>query len=161
MRSSQSISKLPVRCPKDKINIVYCGHPAFWPSSIIAGPNQRLIIINDPDPESAARCTEDSLGGHELGPLVLVALAIRFEGPGPVLDRLTRIGRRGRRFQLLKFRTTVHDPKGMLPISARQPTQIGEFLRHSRIECLPQLINVLRGEISIVDPDHSSPSFFD
>jgi lipopolysaccharide/colanic/teichoic acid biosynthesis glycosyltransferase len=62
----------------------------------------------------------------------------------------------------VKFRTTVHDPEGTLPIwAARQPTQIGEFLRYSRIECLPQLINVLRGEISIIDPDGSSPSFLD
>ena len=93
--------------------------------------------------------------------MFLVALTIRLEGPGPILDRISCIGRGGRHFQMLKFRTTMHDPEGTLPIWARQPTQIGEFLRYTRIECLPQLINVLRDEISIVDPDGSSPSFLD
>jgi lipopolysaccharide/colanic/teichoic acid biosynthesis glycosyltransferase len=95
-------------------------------------------------------------------PLMLgVALAIRFEGPGPILDRLSCTGRCGRRFQMLKFRTMVHDPEGTLPVWARKPTQIGPFLCATRIETLPRLINVLRGEMSIIDPDGSSPSFLD
>jgi lipopolysaccharide/colanic/teichoic acid biosynthesis glycosyltransferase len=54
-------------------------------------------------------------------PLMLgVALAIRFEGPGPILDRLSCTGRGGRRFQMLKFRTMVHDPEGTLPVWARK-----------------------------------------
>jgi lipopolysaccharide/colanic/teichoic acid biosynthesis glycosyltransferase len=95
-------------------------------------------------------------------PLIfLVALAIRFESPGPILDRISCVGQGGRRFQMLKFRTTVHDPERTRPIWACQPTRIGKFLRDSRIECLPQLINVLRGQISIIDPDRGSPSFLD
>ena len=95
-------------------------------------------------------------------PLMLfVALAIRWEGPGPIFERQTCIGRGGRRFQMLKFRTLVPDPKRTVPVWARKPTQIGEFLQYTRIERLPQLFNVLRGEMSILDPDGNSPSFLE
>jgi lipopolysaccharide/colanic/teichoic acid biosynthesis glycosyltransferase len=87
--------------------------------------------------------------------MLIVALAIKLEGGGPVLDRQTCIGCNGRRFQALKFRTTVHDPK--LATAA----WVGEFLRYTRIEDLPQLINVLRGEMSIIDRDARSVSFLD
>ena len=95
-------------------------------------------------------------------PLMLfVALAIRWEGPGPIFERQTCIGRGGRRFQMLKFRTMVPDPEHTMPAWARKTTQIGEFLRHTRIERLPQLLNVLRGEMSLLDPDGNSPSFLE
>ena len=93
--------------------------------------------------------------------MLIVALAIKLESAGPVLDRQSCIGQGGRRFQMLKFRTTIHDPKHATAPWARQTTQIGESLRYSRIEALPQLINVLRGEMSIIDPDARSPSFLD
>ena len=91
--------------------------------------------------------------------MLLVALAIRAENPGPILERETRIGR-GRGFQMLKFRTIVHDPEQTIPVWARKATQVGRVLRHTRIEMLPQLINLLRGEMSIMDP-RGSPSFLD
>jgi len=93
--------------------------------------------------------------------MLIVALAIKWESPGPILHRQTCIGRGGRRFQMLKFRTIVHDPERTRPVWAGRPTQIGHFLRYTRIEALPQLINVLRGEMSLIDPDERSPSFLD
>ncbi len=57
----------------------------------------------------------------------------------------------GRRFRILAFRTTVQDnPHRSTPL-AREATGVGSFLRYSRIDALPQLINVLRGEISMLD----------
>jgi lipopolysaccharide/colanic/teichoic acid biosynthesis glycosyltransferase len=93
--------------------------------------------------------------------MLIVALAINLESAGPVLDRQTCIGRGGRRFQMLKFRTTVHDPRLATPAWAQKTTQVGEFLRYTRIEDLPQLINVLRGEMSMIDRDPGSPSLLD
>jgi lipopolysaccharide/colanic/teichoic acid biosynthesis glycosyltransferase len=93
--------------------------------------------------------------------MILVALAIRWEGPGPIFDRRTCIARGGRRFQMLNFRTTVPDPEHRMPVWARKPTQLGEFLRYTRIEYLPQLINVLRGDINLLDLVEGSPSFLD
>ena len=93
------------------------------------------------------------------GPLmVLVALAIKLESAGPALDRRTCIACGGRRFQMLNFRTVVHDPA---PTWAQRTTQLGEFLRYTRIEDLPQLINVLRGEMSIIDRDARSSTFLE
>ena len=93
--------------------------------------------------------------------MILIALAIKSESPGPVLVRHTCIGRGGRRFQMLKFRTIMHDPEHTIPNWACKTTQIGQFLRYTRIEALPQLINALRGEMSMIDRVGSSPSFLD
>jgi lipopolysaccharide/colanic/teichoic acid biosynthesis glycosyltransferase len=93
--------------------------------------------------------------------MIIVALAIKLEGVGPVLERQTCIGRSDRRFQMLKFRTVVHDREHMKPMWARNTTQVGQFLRLTRIDALPQLINVLRGEMSVIDSAGSSPSFLD
>ena len=93
--------------------------------------------------------------------MIIVALAIKLESAGPVLERQTCVGRGGRRFQKLKFRTTVHEPKLAAAAWARKTTQLSEFLRHTGIDDLPQLINVLRGEMSLIDSDEDSPSFLD
>ena len=92
-------------------------------------------------------------------PLMLtVALVIKLESAGPVLERRDCI-RGGRRFQMLKFRTAMHDPRHAAPAWARRTTSIGQFLRYTRIEDLPQLINVLHGEMSFIDRGGGSPSF--
>jgi lipopolysaccharide/colanic/teichoic acid biosynthesis glycosyltransferase len=90
-----------------------------------------------------------------------IGAAIKLTAPGPVFYRDRRVGLHEREFTMLKFRTIVHDPAHTVPRWARKPTQVGQFLRYSRIERLPQLINVLRGEMSIIDPDGRSPSFLD
>jgi lipopolysaccharide/colanic/teichoic acid biosynthesis glycosyltransferase len=106
--------------------------------------------------------------------LVLVALAIWAEDPGaPVLFRQRRCGRGGRPFELLKFRTMVREAEALkeslrdrsvvawpdfrLPNDPRV-TRLGRFLRRSSIDELPQLINVLRGDMSLVGP---RPTSFD
>jgi lipopolysaccharide/colanic/teichoic acid biosynthesis glycosyltransferase len=91
--------------------------------------------------------------------MLIVTLAIKLEGVGPVLDRQTCIGCNGRRFHALKFRTAVHDPQHVTPAWAQRMTPVGEFLRYTRIEALPQLINVLRGEMTLIDS--FSPPFVD
>jgi lipopolysaccharide/colanic/teichoic acid biosynthesis glycosyltransferase len=84
--------------------------------------------------------------------MLLVAVVIKCEGPGPLLERHSCIGRAGR-FQMLRFRTSIYDPNRMLPTWARELTPVGQFLRSTRIEALPQLVNVLWGEMSLTDPD--------
>jgi lipopolysaccharide/colanic/teichoic acid biosynthesis glycosyltransferase len=129
----------------------------------IRGYLQRVHNLHDPDRmrRLADMVIACALLTVTVPLMLLVALAIKFEGPGPIFDRHSCIGRGGRRFQMLSFRTIAHDPQETLPIWARKPTQLGQFLRSTRIEVLPRIINVLRGEMSIIDPDGSSPSFLD
>ena len=93
--------------------------------------------------------------------MLFIALTIRAESTGPIFVKRTCIGVGGRRFEMLKFRTLVHDPEHTIPLWARKPTQVGQVLRYTRLDALPQLINVMRGAMSIIDPDGRSPSFLD
>lgn len=88
--------------------------------------------------------------------LLIVALAVRFTSAGPVFFRQERAGSHGQFFTILKFRTMVHDPDAAyhsVTTDGNQPfTSIGPFLRRWKLDELPQVINVLRGEMSLVGP---------
>jgi lipopolysaccharide/colanic/teichoic acid biosynthesis glycosyltransferase len=126
---------------------------------------QQLFSSTHGAPDQIRRSLDVVIAGALLAitaPLMLlVALGVKVESPGPVLVKETRIGIGGRRFQMLKFRTIVHDPEHTIPVWAQKQTQIGQFLRHTRIEALPQLFNVLRGEMTLIDGDGFSPTFLD
>ena len=99
-----------------------------------------------------------------VSPLLLAAaIAIRLESPGPVLYRQRRVGKDGRIFELLKLRTMRlgADPVGVgTAVTAGDPrvTRIGGLLRRYSLDELPNLINVLRGEMRIVGPRATLPA---
>jgi exopolysaccharide biosynthesis polyprenyl glycosylphosphotransferase len=96
--------------------------------------------------------------------MALAALAIRLDSPGPVLYRQRRIGRLGQPFTLLKFRSmTVDAEAGDKPCWAQRQdpriTRVGAVMRAARVDELPQLVNVIRGEMSLVGPRPERPHF--
>jgi len=95
--------------------------------------------------------------------LLIVALLIKLESPGPVLYRQERVGLRGRCFHLWKFRSMRTDAEASGPVWAAchdpRVTVVGAFIRAHRIDELPQLVNVLRGEMSLVGPRPERPVF--
>lgn len=95
--------------------------------------------------------------------LAVVALAIKLTSPGPVFFRQERVGRGFRRFEILKFRTMVPDaPKlGGQLTAGEDPriTRVGRLLRKTKLDELPQLINVVKGDMSFVGPRPEVPRY--
>jgi sugar transferase (PEP-CTERM system associated) len=94
----------------------------------------------------------------------LVALLVKLDSPGPVLFRQQRVGERGKDFAILKFRTMRQDAEsrtGAVWAQKNDPriTRVGGFLRKTRLDEIPQLFNVLKGEMSFVGPRPERPEF--
>ncbi|MDQ3289181.1 MAG: TIGR03013 family PEP-CTERM/XrtA system glycosyltransferase [Pseudomonadota bacterium] len=96
--------------------------------------------------------------------MLLVALAVRIESSGPILYRQTRVGEHGRSFEVMKFRSMRVDAEqdGIARWATREDdrtTRVGRFIRKSRLDELPQLFNILKGDMSFVGPRPERPQF--
>jgi sugar transferase (PEP-CTERM system associated) len=96
--------------------------------------------------------------------MVIIAFLISLDGGTPIIYRQERVGCRGQRFTLLKFRSMTKDAEkdgqaSWASINDSRITAVGRFMRRTRIDELPQLINVLRGEMSFVGPRPERPPF--
>ena len=96
-------------------------------------------------------------------PLLVIAILIKIDSKGPVFFMQWRIGKDAKPFRICKFRTMSHRSVGDSVTIAGDPrvTRMGHWLRHSKVDCLTELINVLIGQMSLVGPRPDVPGYAD
>ncbi|MBR1515059.1 MAG: sugar transferase [Bacteroidales bacterium] len=96
-------------------------------------------------------------------PLLVIAILIKIDSKGPVFFLQWRIGKDGKPFRICKFRTMYDQAEGDTITAANDPrvTRMGHWLRHSKVDCLTELINVLMGQMSLVGPRPDVPGYAD
>jgi len=163
-----------LHCKVEGINVV--DYQTFWerengridiealqPSWLIYSDGFRISPFNDFMKRSFDILVACGLLLFTLPVMLITALAVRFESPGPVLYRQERVGRGGDSITLLKFRSMRDDAErhGIQWAANSDPrvTRVGKFIRKVRIDELPQLFNVLRGDMSFVGPRPERPFF--
>lgn len=108
--------------------------------------------------------TVAAVGLIVLSPLLLgIALIVRLSSPGPIVHRARRVGLNGQLFTLYKFRSMVVNAErlgaGITTRDDARITPIGRFLRRTKLDELPQLVNVLKGDMSLVGPRPEDPRY--
>ncbi|MFP5276882.1 MAG: exopolysaccharide biosynthesis polyprenyl glycosylphosphotransferase [Acidobacteriota bacterium] len=95
--------------------------------------------------------------------MVLIALAVKLDSPGPVLFRQTRVGWKGQSYRLLKFRSMRQNAEAggarWAQLNDPRVTRVGKWIRRLHIDELPQLFNVLAGQMSFIGPRPERPEF--
>lgn len=103
-------------------------------------------------------------GGVAFIPMILIALLVRLDSPGPAIFKQERLGRNGTPFLIYKFRSMRIDAECNGPqwaeVDDERCTRIGRFLRNTRLDELPQLWNILRGDMSFVGPRPERSYFY-
>jgi lipopolysaccharide/colanic/teichoic acid biosynthesis glycosyltransferase len=122
------------------------------------------VVSRGVAPATARRALDLLVGAAALlllSPMILlVALAVMLTSPGPVIFRQVRVGQGGRPFTLLKFRTMRPGERGPEVTRSSDPriTRVGKLLRTTGIDELPQFLNVLRGDMTLVGPRPETPA---
>lgn len=130
-----------------QVPVEYMG-PAWLGAVPLRQPGGRLYV-------AVKRCIDVIVAGIglvvALPVMAVVALLVRLSSPGPILFRQQRHGQHGRPFELIKFRT-MHVEQVGKPIVDRPVTRVGKWLRRTHLDELPQLLLILRGDMSLVGP---------
>jgi len=174
MQKKENLNLLIYLLQKLKIDVVFSpsSYLALLPEKINGNDSIHSLstfIGKKPDVEEFLIKSLDLIGSTlalliAMPIVILISLLIKISSPGPVLYKQQRIGKDGKIFTLYKFRTMVKDAEKTLgPVLASRDdprvTKVGKLLRMTRLDELPQLFNVLRGEMSLVGPRPERPHF--
>ena len=96
-------------------------------------------------------------------PFIVIAIAIKIEDKGPVLYKQTRIGKKGKPFQIYKFRSMKTNRKELNSNMTHEEmvTKVGRVIRKTSLDELPQLINILKGEMGFIGPRPWIPEYYE